>query len=78
MFPADSQKEKARPDESIIDIDSEDYMIDLSPCIGIYQEASFFENYDIDSQIKYAMDIADDRPPLNLKKDATMEEKVLF
>lgn len=24
------------------------------------------------------MDIADDRPPLNLKKDATMEEKVLF
>lgn len=72
------RRKKARPDESIIDIDSEDYMIDLSPCIGIYQEASFFENYDIDSQIKYAMDIADDRPPLNLKKDATMEEKVLF
>ena len=52
----------------MIDVDSEDFMIDLSPCIGIYQEASFFENYDIDAQIRYAMDIADDRPPLNLKK----------
>lgn len=72
------KRKKARTDKSIIDVDSEDFMIDLSPCIGIYQEASFFENYDIDAQIRYAMDIADDRPPLNLKENATMEEKVLY
>ncbi len=36
----------------IIDIQSQDGLIDLAPCIGIYQEASYFENYDIDADIK--------------------------
>lgn len=32
----------AADDDSVIDIDSADGFIDLSPCIGIYQEAVFF------------------------------------
>ena len=39
-------------DPSPIDIKSTDGLIDLSPCIGIYQEAVFFENYDIDADIQ--------------------------
>ena len=43
---------KVPTDESrIIDVKAHDYLIDLSPCVGIYQEASFFENYDIDKTI---------------------------
>lgn len=38
-------------DRSIIDIKSTDELIDLSPCIGIYQEAMFFENHNIDTDI---------------------------
>lgn len=32
------KRKKARTDKSMIDVDSEDFMIDLSPCIGIYQK----------------------------------------
>lgn len=39
-------------DNSQIQVKSSDGLIDLSPCIGIYQEASFFENYDIDKEIQ--------------------------
>lgn len=43
----------ADDDHAVIDIDSADGFIDLSPCIGIYQEAVFFkqERYDIDKEI---------------------------
>lgn len=39
-------------DNSKIDIPNNDGMIDLSPCIGIYQEAVYFRNYDIDVAIQ--------------------------
>lgn len=35
-----------------IEISRQDGMIDLSPCIGIYQEAMYFNSYDIDEQIR--------------------------
>ena len=38
-------------DETVIDLVNKDGLIDLSPCIGIYQEARFFTNYDIDKDI---------------------------
>lgn len=53
-------------------------MIDLSPCIGIYQEASFFKNYDIDSEIEYVQDIHSDRPRLSVKEDVTLDDKILY
>lgn len=40
-------------DSEIIDIKSTDGLIDLSPCIGIYQEAFYFENYNIDEAIDF-------------------------
>ena len=44
-------KEIARDDNSIIPVKNADDLIDISPCIGIYQEAAFFENYNIDIAI---------------------------
>lgn len=73
------RKRKIRcSDNTVIDIDSTDCMIDLSPCIGIYQEASFFKKYDIMQQIEYVKDFHDDKALLQLKPGATMEDKVLF
>lgn len=37
---------------SVIDINNKDGLIDLSPCIGIYQEAVFFSKYDIHKDIE--------------------------
>lgn len=39
----------------IIDIPTSDALIDLSPCVGHYQEAMYFENYSIDSDIENAL-----------------------
>ena len=44
-------------DETVIDIEKKDGLIDLSPCIGIYQEARFFTNYDIDKDIALCEDL---------------------
>lgn len=63
---------------SIINIPNSDYMIDLSPCIGIYQEASFFKNYDIDEQINFTMKFNKSRPPINIQGYETLEKKILF
>ena len=40
-------------DRSIIEISSHDELIDLSPCIGRYQEAIFFQNYDLDREYQF-------------------------
>ena len=39
-------------DSSVIDVKNRDALIDLSPCIGIYQEAVYFDNYQIDAAIR--------------------------
>lgn len=62
----------------VIDIPNSDYMIDLSPCIGIYQEASFFKKYDIDEQIEFTMRFNKNRPPINIQGYETLEQKILF
>lgn len=64
--------------KGIIGIKSSDYMIDLAPCIGIYQEATFFEDYDIDSEIKFTEAMHRDRPPIKYKEDASLDEKILL
>lgn len=65
-------------DKMIIDIKREDGLIDLSPCIGIYQEALFFKNYDINSEVAYAKIRFPKRPPLKIKEGATLEDKILY
>lgn len=65
-------------DNTPIEIDNNDGLIDLSPCIGIMQEAAFFKNYSIDDEIEYTREKHDDRPPLRMKDEATLEDKVLY
>ena len=62
-----------------INISIHDGTIDLSPCVGIYQEASFFDKYDIDSEISFSKSMHRDRFLRydNLNK-ATLEEKILY
>lgn len=69
---------KESADKSIIDIKGNDELIDLSPCIGIYQEAMFFKNYDIDMEIDYAILSNPDRPKLEYDKSSPLEDKILL
>ena len=71
-------KEIPLTDKTVIDIKSNDELIDLSPCIGTYQEAVFFRGYDIDKEIEYTMKLHPDRPSLNYDTNGMMEDKILF
>lgn len=66
-----------REDNSIIPIMNADGLIDLSPCIGIYQEAMFFQNYDIDQEFIHRNSFLDDGVTVAVKENATLEEKIL-
>ena len=68
-------------DHRRIEVKNQDALIDLSPCIGNYQEASFFENYDIDIVIQFCLEF--DLPSMraeyeNTYRHASTEEKILF
>lgn len=49
-----------REDREPLHIRDRDELIDLSPCVGVYQEAVFFENFDIDREIRQFFDINPD------------------
>ena len=53
-------------------------MIDLSPCIGIYQQANFFDFYDIDSAIAFFMYLHKDKMAKVPTSWKSVEQKVLF
>lgn len=67
-------------DNSIIQIKNNDGFIDLSPCIGIFQEATYFDGYSIDERIEFYMSIYKDRCFLytDKVKNSSLEEKILF
>jgi len=67
-------------DNSPIDIKSTDDLIDLSPCIGIYQEAVFFGNYQIDADIKLRLLLNPELARLYTKEiqSSSLDEKILF
>lgn len=67
-------------DNSIIQIKNNDGLIDLSPCIGIFQEATYFDGYSIDESIEFYMSIYKDRCFLytDKVKNSSLEEKILF
>ncbi len=67
-----------RDDRHPIKIATKDGLVDLSPCIGIYQEAAFFQNYNIDDEIIYYQMKHSDGPTLHVPHEATMEKKVLI
>ncbi|MBQ6782430.1 MAG: AAA family ATPase [Acholeplasmatales bacterium] len=66
-------------DSEIIDVESTDGLIDLSPCIGIYQEAFYFKHYNIDKDITLYVALHD-LPDFHLKnsKKLDVEGKVLY
>ncbi len=63
-----------------IEIKSTDGLIDLSPCIGIYQEAVFFDHYQIDAAIKLKLLFNPEWSRLYTKevKNSSLDEKILF
>ena len=67
-------------DNTSIDIKSTDDLIDLSPCIGIYQEAAFFDNYQIDVAIKLKLQLNPELKRLYTKKvkNSSLDQKILF
>ncbi|MDE6426302.1 MAG: AAA family ATPase [Ruminococcus sp.] len=67
-------------DRNVIEVKSTDGMIDLSPCIGIYQEAMFFDNYEIDKAIEMYISLHDNKETLwtNKVKQSSLEHKILF
>lgn len=62
----------APEDISEIRVTGKDELIDLSPCIGIYQEAVFFNDYDIDKSIKLWLDLNKDKQYLYTAKDRNL------
>lgn len=68
--------EKIQEKGTIIDIKDYDELIDLSPCIGMYQEAMFFNNYDMDKQIELLQQTSESRT-LIVPKYWSIEKKIL-
>lgn len=67
-------------DSSLINIKSTDGLIDLSPCIGIYQEAAFFDNYQIDAAIRLRLLLSPEFSKLYTKEiqESSLDQKILF
>lgn len=70
----------AQTDHSIIDIKTTDALIDLSPCIGIYQEAVYFNNYQIKADIELVISLDSKLGRLYTEevKNSSLDEKILF
>ena len=73
----DIQKVKYIRDKSKIDVPSYDGFIDLSPCIGVYQEATYFTGYDIDAHIEYLNQNKGDRVGITVRENDTIDKKIL-
>ncbi|MBQ0084333.1 MAG: AAA family ATPase [Clostridiales bacterium] len=67
-------------DQSEIDIKSKEGLIDLSPCIGNYQEADFFKNYSIAMEIEFFLlqDHINREYYNSTVKDSSTEAKILY
>ena len=71
-------------DTAEITIDNIDGLIDLSPCIGIYQEAVFFDNYNIDTAIRLALTLSNqkyllkDKTYMSSIEQLELEDKILY
>lgn len=69
-----------RSDHSTINIKENDELIDLSPCIGIYQEAMFFSRYNIDKALDDYIAMHKEIAYMyngDIRK-SSLEEKILF
>lgn len=73
----DTKKVREAEKELMVGRES-DELIDLAPCIGVYQEAAFFKNYNIDEQLKFAEYMHKDRPKFRIPDNATVADKILY
>lgn len=66
-------------DQSDIEIRDHDELIDLQPCIGVYQRATYFRKYDIDKEIAEHFEIYT-RQKKNKQEthDLSLDEKILY
>lgn len=62
--------------DTIIKVKDYDELIDLSPCIGMYQEAIYFNNYNIDKQIELIQQTSNSRT-LVVPTYWSIEKKIL-
>ena len=69
-----------RDDSAVINISTSDGLIDLAPCIGLYQKAVFFSGYEIDRDITLKIQISRSQNHLynNEIKSAPLDKKILF
>ena len=66
-------------DTEEIQIKNRDELIDLSPCIGIYQEAVFFNGYNVDKSLEFYFTLHPQEKGLYSKKDAaSLDRKILL
>ncbi len=63
-------------DTTSIEIAKTDDMIDLTPCIGEYQEASFFRHYDIEKELDLAAKMRDQKIKYRTE-NPDLKEKIL-
>jgi hypothetical protein len=70
--------ENAVTDNSVINVKTNDELIDLAPCVGNLQEATFFKNYDIMQVIEAAEE--ENRKSISVprKENATLEDLILY
>lgn len=73
-----AQKEVGQFGKSDINIDENDELIDLRPCIVRFIKAFYFTNYDISKDIDLFFEINSDMHRDSKIKDASIEEQVLY
>lgn len=68
---------KINSNQHNIDIENTDGLIDLSPCLSVYQKAIFFKKYSIDDDIDYAFSQTEfkNKPDLS---NFSLEQKILY
>ena len=65
-------------ERTVIEVDRRDDLIDLSPCVGIYQEAMYFMDYDIDKTIALIAILFRHIEKPDINANATLYEKILY
>lgn len=69
-------KEIPQKDTSVIQIKSNDGLIDLSPCIGTYQSEMFFKNYHVKDSIDFAKAMHKNRVVIGSKDTDIFTESI--
>lgn len=70
-------KKIKKDNTSMISIENHEELIDLAPCIGIYQEAVFFSEYDVNKDIELYKLLNKDKK-VDSSKYKTLDEKILY